>query len=538
MNRTNSCSRRYRYVSPMQRLLERTERWKPKKAKQERQLQELCRQGKLKPFEQPKDYRCYFIHEQTSMFTMDQLIDEAKQTIHYTLDTEGDPIKHLPGTIQIEFVRPDAPTTVIVIEVNYLPPITSLLFTKIKQLCSIILSSNNTIFSWGDIDDELKSFMNLDLFTGGFKVDAVDVQKKYDPYDKCGLQSVIESTYRQYLDKTATLAEWSCGIDFCLGTYRPRHVHGEEYRQREQDEKDYRRMLQQYAINDVFAVTKIARDMKLIKWLTTPPTTAREEEPADVRHVYDEPIQEQPIELEPPEDEPRVHDIDESYGYDDELIIDIDLPPIDNERSIFDYEDATPAEDNNNDSSLQASAEQEPFEPSLQCDPTLSNYNETSHYDELEPISDDELPEYMKLHLPPPSEKRTLDEPRVHEQDEPKKVRRSYYLGPHLNLGENATKNQESSLRRRSNRYRSEVIRPIYEAFNYDHIKEIFSAINIKVLNVNVRNGQLYIGVKSPEAADELEQILHRRMFTEEHYHHYMNTKMKMIKKKRTKRRY
>ncbi|CAF1557196.1 unnamed protein product, partial [Adineta ricciae] len=40
-----------------------------------------------------------------------------------------------------------------------------------------------------------------------------------------------------------------------------------------------------------------------------------------------------------------------------------------------------------------------------------------------------------------------------------------------LNLGENATKNQESSLRRRSNRYRSEVIRPIYEAFNYDHIK-------------------------------------------------------------------
>ncbi|CAF1688918.1 unnamed protein product, partial [Adineta ricciae] len=135
MNRTNSCSRRYRYVSPMQRLLERTERWKPKKAKQERQLQELCRQGKLKPFEQPKDYRCYFIHEQTSMFTMDQLIDEAKQTIHYTLDTEGDPVKHLPGTIQIEFIRPDVPTTAIVIEVNYLPPIASPLFTKIQQLC-------------------------------------------------------------------------------------------------------------------------------------------------------------------------------------------------------------------------------------------------------------------------------------------------------------------------------------------------------------------------------------------------------------------
>ncbi|CAF1690720.1 unnamed protein product, partial [Adineta ricciae] len=84
-----------------------------------------------------------------------------------------------------------------------------------------------------------------------------------------------------------------------------------------------------------------------------------------------------------------------------------------NERSIFDYEDATPAEDNNNDSSLQAPAEQGPFESSLQCDPTLSNYNETSHYDGLEPISDDELPEYMKLHLPPPSEKRTLDGPRV-----------------------------------------------------------------------------------------------------------------------------
>lgn len=523
----------------MQRLLNRTKRWKSSKLQDERQLQELCRQGKLKPFEQPEDYRLHFIHELTDIFTVDQLIDEAEQTHHYTLDTEGDSEKRIPGTIQIQFIHPDAPTTVIIIEANYLPPMASPLFIKIKQLCSIIFSSNNAVFSWGNIKDELKSFMDLGLFTGRFTVDATDVQNKYDPYKKRGLQAVIESTYRQYLDKTATLSEWSCGIDLCLGTYRPpRHIYGEEYRRREQDEKDYRRMLQEYAINDVFAVTKIARDMGLIKWLTTPPTTAREQEPADVHPVHDEPIQEQPIELEPPEDEPRVHDTDESHGCDDELIIDIDLPPIDDERSIFDYEDATPAEIDHDESSLQVPAEQEPIELSLQCEQTSSNYNETSHYDGLEPISDDELPEYMKLHLPPPSEKRTLDEPRVHEQDKQKKVRHSYYLGPHLNLGENATKNQESSRRRRSNRYRSEVIRPIYDSFNHNHVKEIFSAINIKVLNINIDYGRLYVGVKSPEAADELEQLLHRGMFTEEHYHHYMNTKMKIIKKKRNKRRY
>ncbi|CAF4297519.1 unnamed protein product, partial [Rotaria magnacalcarata] len=66
--------------------------------------------------------------------------------------------------------------------------------------------------------------------------------------------------------------EWACGLDLMLGTYLPLDVVGRERTYRLHGEKEYRSILQEYAINDVFAVTKLAYKMNLIKFTTLPST--------------------------------------------------------------------------------------------------------------------------------------------------------------------------------------------------------------------------------------------------------------------------
>ncbi len=40
----------------------------------------------------------------------------------------------------------------------------------------------------------------------------------------CSLQTAIKSQFKEYLDKTATLGEWACGVDLALNTYVPENV--------------------------------------------------------------------------------------------------------------------------------------------------------------------------------------------------------------------------------------------------------------------------------------------------------------------------
>ncbi|CAF1473560.1 unnamed protein product [Adineta steineri] len=466
MNKYSSCN----YKTPYQRLIERYGKWKPAKLKKEFQLKEDCERGLLTPFQQPHNYSCYFIHKEADIFTLDYLIDEAKQTYHYSLDTEGDPIKHVPATIQVEFIRLNAPSIVIIIEVQHLPPPNSPLYMKIQHLCSIIFCSNNNIYSWGNPVNELESFLNLDLFVQQIQIKGINVQEKYDSTGQCGLQSVIQHEYKQYLDKLSTIADWSCGLDFCLGTYMPsRHVYGEQREYQIEEEKKYRTMLKEYAINDVFAVTKIATDINLIKILTTPPTTAEHQ-------------QEQ-------KDEPEAHEqVELNNNQQEQISIELELTPSDFDIGIFDREHESG-----------------------------ENQRATSY--DIEPISEDELPEVVQLR--PPTQATTTTQ-QIHQVNGSRIKTRSYYLGPQLYIHEHATPNQISSRRRRANRYRSEVVRRIYHGFNHRDVKTILRGINVEFLNVKIsKHGELYIGVKSPTAAEELEELLHKRMFTREHYYHH-----------------
>ena len=109
-----------------------------------------------------ENYSRYFIHSRTDIFIMDKLIDEAKLTYHYSMDTEGDPITHGPATIQVEFIREHKSPIIIIIEANYLPPTNSPLFKKIQHLSSIIFTLNNTIYSWGPPKEELNKFNSIE----------------------------------------------------------------------------------------------------------------------------------------------------------------------------------------------------------------------------------------------------------------------------------------------------------------------------------------------------------------------------------------
>jgi hypothetical protein len=546
-----SCSRNYydNYVPPYERLLSRNRKWTPKKVKKEETLRNLCKQGILTPFKQPENYSRYFIHSRTDIFIMDKLIDEAKLTYHYSMDTEGDALTHGPATIQVEFIREHESPIIIIIEANYLPPTNSPLFKKIQYLSSIIFTSNNTIYSWGPPQEELEKFIQFNLFNKPIQIIEIDVQNKVNPTEKCGLQDMVKSTFNQHLDKTATLAEWSCGIDLLLGTYIPEHVVGAERTYRMKEEEKYRLILKEYAVNDVFAVTKLSYDMNLINSLTPPPTIEPEEinyEPS--LHIQ----QELSIELKPPSGQLNVHAGDEQptlneneinyYEYPnyeeqgEQISIEIELTPSDTNVGIFDFENVSDDDQNEIDDNelRKVHAGDEPMELQLYDSQPLPNKKKMSLYDddELELISDDELPETMKIHRPFKQlyqrEQHQLNESRsVRARDEPRQVRNSYYLGPQLYLKGNPTPNQIINRRHRANRYRHEVIRHVYQEFKIGNIKEILRIMNIRYLNINMRYQELYIGLKNQEQVDHVEQALNRHLFTESHYHHYMKKKKK-----------
>lgn len=66
-----------------------------------------------------------------------------------------------------------------------------------------------------------------------------------------------------WLDKTLTLADWGCEIDMALGTYR---------QSIQEEEKEILQLMEAYAVNDCFAVTRIMNETRSWRPLTLPTT--------------------------------------------------------------------------------------------------------------------------------------------------------------------------------------------------------------------------------------------------------------------------
>lgn len=282
---TNSSSHHQnppKYISPLAKLDERTKNWQPKRVQEENRLEKLYDQGKCNLFRSLSSYRYYHIHKNTPIDLLDDLIDYAKVVKHYTIDTEAQSVPKrpsIPALIQIEYVYEDNPSILLLIECMHLPETNEPTFIKIKQLCKIIFSVEHTIYSWGNLVDELEDFYQYNLFDESDVNDVKErnLQDEFKKYfnttyptspdiklksnETYSLQFAIFNTFNEWLTKRYTLGNFGCGLDLALHTITvPRQFMYME-KQVIHHEKEIRELLINYALNDCLSVTKLMKEL-------------------------------------------------------------------------------------------------------------------------------------------------------------------------------------------------------------------------------------------------------------------------------------
>lgn len=453
------------YKSPLQRLDEKAKRYSPKKLLENYEYKKLADEGKCSPFEKPpSSYRYFHIHAETTIDTIDDLIDYANEITTYTVDTEDQMRfrqESLGALIQIEFIYPNNPTIIILIETLHLPPQNSTLFGKISRLCKTIFKNGHRIYGWGKMKQEMNKMYRYNLFniddTNG--ITEIDVQSDFKRWfnetnptsmhrktadnDKFSLQKAIYLTFNEWLDKRLTLADWGCALDVKSSMFT------DQNHQIINDEIHIRQLMILYAMNDCFSVTKLAHYLSLFDRLKSPRPTFSEEtlrnknddtEPmmvTDGIHVRDE-FPETTIGSN------ELHEINEA-----------DHPP-----KITEY-----------------------------LTGEVHVRNELRH--DIEMISNDGYEQNIN----------------EHEQD-------------HVDLHNKPilTRNQRKNRKKRANRYRYEIIRPIYHRFTITHIKKILINMNIHYVNINIVGKTLFIGLRNEKTREWVNQLLHDDMFNAEHF--------------------
>ena len=233
----------------------------------ERRRQQNNMFSALPPFTPENEYDLHHINQRTSSLLLQELIEVARKTMQYSIDTENDYHSHRPALIQIEYVRQRS--VILLVEVGHLPHRSSALFWLIQSLFKVILQPSNRILSWGDGASELSAFLPCGLFSMTMvdQTCMINVQDSFrrgynrryphacglpsdDDHPSCtclyrpvknrhnpwSLQKAVAWTFCQFLDKSYTNSNWSR----CL------------------DSGDVRcSLMVEYAANDCLAVTKI-----------------------------------------------------------------------------------------------------------------------------------------------------------------------------------------------------------------------------------------------------------------------------------------
>ncbi|CAF1350819.1 unnamed protein product [Rotaria sordida] len=226
------------------------------------------------------DYRIYHINQLTSSILLHNLIEQAKKTIQFTIDTEDDYYTHRPSLIQIEFIQHQS--IVLLIEVHHLPQATSVIFWLIRSLLKIILNPSNCIYSWGNGENELNKFISCGLFSSkqlkqinNIDVQKLfknwhdqkltheyiclprDIQKRLHAYSKqsietsghhWSLQMAIVYACQEFLNKCRTKSRWSRNLYI---------VNNNQSLVMNAKQNNIIQEMIQYAVNDCLAVTKL-----------------------------------------------------------------------------------------------------------------------------------------------------------------------------------------------------------------------------------------------------------------------------------------
>ena len=199
----------------------------------------------LPPFTPENEYDLYHINQGTSSLLLQDLIEMARKTTQYSIDTENDYHSHRPALIQIEYVRQRS--VILLVEVGHLPHWSSAVFWLIQSLFKVILQPSNRILSWGDGASELSAFVPCGLFSTTMvdQTYMIDVQDRFkggynkryphtcgipsdDDHPSCtclyrpvknsnnpwSLQKAVAWTFCQFLDKSYTKSNWSRRLDY------------------------------------------------------------------------------------------------------------------------------------------------------------------------------------------------------------------------------------------------------------------------------------------------------------------------------------
>ena len=255
-----------------------------KQRRNERQRQLNAQLSVLPKFRPVNDHQVYLINHSTPTLLVQSLIELARQTMTFTIDTEQDYYSHWPALIQIEFVQ--VTSVVVLVETCHLPHPASILAWLIRSLFKMIFRPDKLILAWGDIVDELMAFIDYGLFSSGSvrNITTIDVQSRFKVWynekyphrcqlspsvgdqitctcshrpvknlnDKWSLQKAIAHLFDEFLDKARTKSDWSRRLE-------SKDVRRYSITNRKENES---RELISYAVNDCLAVTKLFTTMQ------------------------------------------------------------------------------------------------------------------------------------------------------------------------------------------------------------------------------------------------------------------------------------
>jgi len=242
------------------------------------------------PFQSPANHHVIYVHQLTSIDILNDLIQQASETMFFTLDTQHQIETYpwakndIPSVIQIEFHSLNRTPLVLLIEVLFLTSKLTLRARsitrekKIQELSKQIFSSNKHIYTWGNPKKKLSSFYSYNLFTSHdldqlylhdlheyftqwYKIayphsTISRTRTKNQPYT---LQTSIFLVFNEWLDTKMQYSLWNSGIDTNLKTYHrcfPSTMDKNYYRSI-RNEIQYRQEMQIYAVNNCFAISKL-----------------------------------------------------------------------------------------------------------------------------------------------------------------------------------------------------------------------------------------------------------------------------------------
>ncbi|CAF1408096.1 unnamed protein product [Adineta ricciae] len=191
-------------------------------------------------------YRTFHIHRFVSPNTLTFLIDHVNRCRRFSIDTESECSTNAIALVQINTVPKTLPGFVILVELNHLPHIDTQLFEQIRVLFKSLFKSNNEVYGWGSLAQELEKALPFRLFSFPLACEYINVQNTFKgwiernppPCEDCGsdgmdilhrcqcnwlphigtdevwsIQNAIRYTRRLFLDKSHTRSNWSRLLD-------------------------------------------------------------------------------------------------------------------------------------------------------------------------------------------------------------------------------------------------------------------------------------------------------------------------------------